>query len=374
MDFGPDDSFLQSAPISFDAATLEIWMPLLHGGRVVLSGESGPSLPAIARAIREQGVTCLWLTAGLFQTMVDEHLADLKGLRYLLAGGDVLSPAHVRRAFEALPGTTLSTATAPRKTPLSPVATRSPAADLGRTSIPIGRPVGNTTVHLLDPLMRPVPVGIPGELFTGGDGLALGYLNQAGLTAEKFPTHPEYGRLYRTGDLCRWLPDGTIEFLGRRDSQVKVRGFRIELGEIETHLASHPACPAGQGRHPRRLGGNQTHRRMGRACRRSVSGTRRACRYLAEQLPGLHAARRASRFLTHCRSPLTGKSMFPDFPTHRAPAVPCRSHPRGTRRQRRKRVWPRSGAICWEFRKSAVTTTFSRSAGTRSWHCECSPG
>ena len=241
MDFRPDDSFLQSAPISFDAATLEIWMPLLHGGRVVLTGESGPSLPAIARAIREQGVTCLWLTAGLFQTMVDEHLSDLKGLRYLLAGGDILSPAHVRRAFEALPGTTLINGYGPTENTTFTCCHTLTAADLGRPSIPIGRPIANTTVHLLDSRLRPVPVGVPGELFTGGDGLALGYLNHDELTAAKFPVHPELGRLYHTGDLCRWLPDGSIEFLGRSDSQVKIRGFRIELGEIETHLASHPS-------------------------------------------------------------------------------------------------------------------------------------
>jgi amino acid adenylation domain-containing protein len=241
MDFGPDDSFLQSAPISFDAATLEIWMPLLHGGRVVLSGEAGLSLPAIARAIREQGVTCLWLTAGLFQTMVDEHLSDLKGLRYLLAGGDILSPAHVRRAFEALPGTTLVNGYGPTENTTFTCCHTVTAADFNRPSIPIGRPVGNTTVHLLDSRLRPVPVGVPGELFTGGDGLALGYLNHDELTETKFPTHPEHGRLYHTGDLCRWLPDGSIEFLGRGDSQVKIRGFRIELGEIETHLASHPS-------------------------------------------------------------------------------------------------------------------------------------
>ncbi len=240
MEFGPEDSFLQSAPISFDAATLEIWMPLLNGGRVVLTGDSGPSLPAIARAIREQGVTCLWLTAGLFQTMVDEHLADLKGLRYLLAGGDVLSPAHVRRAFEALPGTTLVNGYGPTENTTFTCCHTITRADLERPSIPIGRPVGNTTVHLLDSLLRPVPVGVPGELFTGGDGLALGYQNQDGLTAARFPNHPDYGRLYRTGDLCRWLPDGTIEFIGRCDTQVKVRGFRIELGEIEAHLAAHP--------------------------------------------------------------------------------------------------------------------------------------
>ena len=241
MEFGHDDSFLQSAPISFDAATLEIWMPLLHGGRIVLTGESGPSLPAIARAIREQGVTCLWLTAGLFQTMVDEHLSDLKGLRYLLAGGDILSPAHVRRAFETLPGTTLINGYGPTENTTFTCCHTVSAADLGLPSIPIGRPIGNTTVHLLDSRLRPVPVGIPGELFTGGDGLALGYLNHDDLTAAKFPIHPELGRLYRTGDLCRWLPNGSIEFLGRSDSQVKIRGFRIELGEIETHLASHPS-------------------------------------------------------------------------------------------------------------------------------------
>lgn len=240
MEFGPEDSFLQSAPISFDAATLEIWMPLLNGGRIVLTGESGPSLPTIASAIRDQGVTCLWLTAGLFQTMVDEHLSDLKGLRYLLAGGDVLSPAHVRRAFEALPGTTLVNGYGPTENTTFTCCHTITRADLERTSIPIGRPVGNTTIHLLDRLMRPVPVGVPGELFTGGDGLALGYQNQDGLTADRFPKHPDYGLLYRTGDLCRWLPDGTIEFIGRTDSQVKIRGFRIELGEIETLLTSHP--------------------------------------------------------------------------------------------------------------------------------------
>ncbi|MEO5913268.1 MAG: amino acid adenylation domain-containing protein [Luteolibacter sp.] len=240
MDFKQEDSFLQTAPISFDAATLEIWMPLLHGGRIVLTGESGPSLPAIARAIREQGVTCLWLTAGLFQTMVDEHLTDLKGLRYLLAGGDVLSPDHVRRAFEALSNTTLINGYGPTENTTFTCCHTITRSDLDRSSIPIGRPVGNTTVHVLDARMRPVPIGIPGELFTGGDGLALGYLGNDELTASKFPIHPELGRLYRTGDLCRWLPDGSIEFLGRSDTQVKIRGFRIEPGEIEARLASHP--------------------------------------------------------------------------------------------------------------------------------------
>ncbi|OYU44435.1 MAG: non-ribosomal peptide synthetase, partial [Burkholderiales bacterium PBB4] len=240
MDFSKEDSFLQSAPISFDAATLEIWMPLLHGGRVVLTGPEGTSLSAIAKAVRSQGVTCLWLTAGLFQTMVDEHLDDLKGLRYLLAGGDVLSSPHVRKAFEALETTKLINGYGPTENTTFTCCHTISRADLDRPSIPIGRPIGSTTVALLDEKLRPVPIGIPGELFTGGEGLALGYLNRPELTAERFVTHPTMGRAYRTGDLCRWLPDGSIEFIGRRDDQVKVRGFRIELGEIEAALSRHP--------------------------------------------------------------------------------------------------------------------------------------
>lgn len=241
MDFGPDDAFLQAAPISFDAATLEIWMPLLHGGRIVTSGAAGPSLETLAKAVREDGVTCLWLTAGLFQTMVDEHLADLRGLKYLLAGGDVLSPAHVRRALEGLPGTTLVNGYGPTENTTFTCCHTITAADLSLPSIPIGRPIGNTTVHILDARGEPLPVGVPGELYTGGEGLALGYLNRPDLTAEKFVQGADGLPLYRTGDLCRWRPDGSIEFIGRADQQVKVRGFRIETPEIETALMSHPA-------------------------------------------------------------------------------------------------------------------------------------
>lgn len=241
IDFGPEDSFLQSAPISFDAATLEIWMPLLLGGRIVLTGSQGTSLAAIAETICRENVTCLWLTSGLFQTMVDEHLHDLKGLRYLLAGGDVLSPPHVKKAFEALSSTKLVNGYGPTENTTFTCCHTITRADLDRPSIPIGRPIGNTSATLLDEKLRPVPVGVPGELFTGGEGLAAGYLDRPDLTADRFVTHPKIGPCYRTGDLCRWLPDGSIEFIGRRDDQVKIRGFRIELGEIESTLAAHPA-------------------------------------------------------------------------------------------------------------------------------------
>jgi amino acid adenylation domain-containing protein len=235
----PDDVFLQAAPVSFDASLLEIYGALLNGGRLILLPD-GPGLESIAAAVRDQGVTTLWLTSGLFQLMIDEQADSLKGLRYLLAGGDVLSTAHVRKALDALPGTKLINGYGPTENTTFTTCHTITREDLAKPSIPIGKPIANTTVHLLDDQLRQVPVGIPGELCTGGDGLAIGYLNAPELTAEKFITHPDFGRLYRTGDLCRRATDGTIEFLARRDHQVKVRGFRIELGEIEAVLASHP--------------------------------------------------------------------------------------------------------------------------------------
>ncbi|MGD7653461.1 MAG: non-ribosomal peptide synthetase, partial [Verrucomicrobiales bacterium] len=253
-----DDVFLQAAPASFDATLLEIWGPLLNGGRLVLLPD-GPGLEEIATAVRERGVTTLWLTAGLFQLMIDEHADSLKSLRHLLAGGDVLSTTHVRKALNTLPVTKIINGYGPTENttfttchPISPDDTEKP-------SIPIGKPIANTSVFILDEDLRPVPVGIPGELCTGGDGLAIGYLNDDQLTAERFINHPDFGRIYRTGDLCRRMPDGTIEFLGRRDHQVKVRGFRIELGEIESQLARHPdvanckAAVRGEGAETKRL-------------------------------------------------------------------------------------------------------------------------
>jgi len=251
IDITPGDVFLQAAPLSFDASTLEIWGPLLNGGKLVIPAH-GTGLDEIASAVRDKGVTTLWLTAGLFQVMIEEHAESLKGLRYLLAGGDVLSVSHVRRALEMLPDTKLINGYGPTENTTFTTCHTITAADCQRPSIPIGRPIANTSVFILDELGRPVPAGIPGELHTGGDGLALGYHNDAELTAERFiplpqALHSSFGnsafgmpRLYRTGDLCRWLADGSIEFIGRRDHQVKVRGFRIELGEIETMLASHP--------------------------------------------------------------------------------------------------------------------------------------
>ena len=239
MTVNDGETFLQTAPLSFDASTLEIWAPLLNGGRLVLPPHKA-TLEQIAAAIREHGVTTLWLTSGLFQLMIDEQIDSLKGLRQILTGGEVISTPHVRRALEHLPETRLIHAYGPTENTTFTTCHTLTAADLAKPSIPIGRPIAGTSVLILDELGRPVPAGIPGILHTGGGGLAIGYHNDPALTEKKFIRHPRFGRLYHSGDSCRWTADGTVEFIGRKDEQVKLRGFRIELGEIEVVLSAHP--------------------------------------------------------------------------------------------------------------------------------------
>jgi amino acid adenylation domain-containing protein/non-ribosomal peptide synthase protein (TIGR01720 family) len=240
-DFGPAEVFLQLAPYAFDAATLEIWGPLLSGGRLVVPPPGELSLDEIGALLARHGITTLWLTAGLFHQLVDLALPALAGLRQLLAGGDVLSPPHVGRARAGLPGTRLINGYGPTENTTFTCCFRvMPETDLAR-ALPIGRPIANTRVYLLDRHGASLPMGVAGELAAGGDGLAQGYLDRPDLTAERFVPHPHAAgeRLYRTGDRARFRSDGEIEFLGRVDSQVKIRGFRIELGEIEAVLAGH---------------------------------------------------------------------------------------------------------------------------------------
>ncbi|MFC4592531.1 non-ribosomal peptide synthetase, partial [Sphaerisporangium corydalis] len=242
--FAPDEVFLHLAPLAFDASTFEIWGALANGARLAVFPEARPSLDEIGHAIRSEGVTTLWLTAGLFHQMVTERIDDLRPLRRLLAGGEALSPAHVRRALEALPDTLVINGYGPTEATTFTCTRELRPADTARASVPIGSPIGHTRVYVLDEHMRPVPAGVAGELYVGGPGLARGYLNRPGLTAQRFVPDPfdttGGGRLYRTGDRVRWLPDGAVEFLGRRDDQVKVRGYRIELGEIEAALRGQP--------------------------------------------------------------------------------------------------------------------------------------
>jgi amino acid adenylation domain-containing protein len=242
LDFNPGETFFGFVPLTFDAAILEIWGPLLNGGRLVLCPPGLPSLDVLAATIEDGGVTTLWLTTALFEQMVEEQLPRLRGLRQLIVGGDVMSPPHARRALAGLPQTRLVNIYGP--TEATVLITAQPVAAPPDGPIPLGGPIANAAVYVLDALRRPVPVGVPGEIYTGGDGLALGYLNRPDFTAERFVPDPFSARpgatMYRTGDLARWRADGTIDFLGRIDTQVKIAGVRIELGEIECALNEHP--------------------------------------------------------------------------------------------------------------------------------------
>jgi amino acid adenylation domain-containing protein len=246
---GPDEVCLQLAPAAFDASTLEIWAALANGGHLVLLPPGPPSLDEIAAVVRRHGVTSLWLTTGLFHQMAERGLDDLSPLRQLLCGGDVLSPAHTEEALRQAPGVRIVAAYGPTENTVFTSCHRL-EAPVG-TTVPIGRPVPGTRMHLLDARLRPVPAGAPGRLFTGGRGLARGYLRRPDLTAERFLPDPfarlwnEPGaRLYDTGDVARQRPDGAFEFLGRTDAQIKIRGFRVEPGEVEAVLSGHPAVRA----------------------------------------------------------------------------------------------------------------------------------
>ena len=243
LTFSPEDRFLQLAPISFDAATFEIWGSLLNGAQLVIMPPIPPSLPDISRIIQQHQITTLWLTAGLFHLMVEEQLEGLKPLKYLLAGGDVLSIPAVQTVLNQLEGCQLINGYGPTENTTFTCCFPIDSASELYPSVPIGKPISNTQVYILDRYLNPVPIGVPGELHIGGDGLAIGYHNRPDLTQEKFIAHPfsdkPDARLYKTGDLVRYRPDGNIEFLGRIDHQVKIRGFRIETGEIEATLTQH---------------------------------------------------------------------------------------------------------------------------------------
>ena len=243
MEMSEDHTFLQLAPLSFDASTLEIWAPLANGGALALMPPGTASLEAIGEEIRASGVTAIWLTAGLFNLMVEQRLEDLRPLQQLLVGGDVLSPWHVKRAFDTLRGTRLINGYGPTENTTFTCCHTIVREDTLGPMIPIGMPIHGTQVFVVDAAGSEIPVGGEGELCVAGDGLALGYWNRPELTSEKFVLSPlvNGARIYRTGDRARHRADGALEFLGRTDQQVKISGHRIELGEIESALLSHPS-------------------------------------------------------------------------------------------------------------------------------------
>jgi amino acid adenylation domain-containing protein/thioester reductase-like protein len=243
--FGPSDRVMHASSLSFDASTFEIWGALLSGARVVMASQDVLLSPnGVTTLSRMEGITAMFLTTALFHELASADPTAFQGLSCLVVGGDVLSPKWCREVLQKGPPGRLVNGYGPTENTTFSTTHLVRAVPDGASSVPIGRPISNTRVYVLDRHFRPVPVGIAGELYVAGDGLARGYLNRPELTAERFVENPvpeEPGPcLYKTGDRARYLPDGSIEFLGRIDAQVKIRGFRVELGEIEMVLA---ACP-----------------------------------------------------------------------------------------------------------------------------------
>ncbi|HWB58125.1 MAG TPA: amino acid adenylation domain-containing protein [Chthoniobacteraceae bacterium] len=248
------DTFLQFAPISFDASTFEVWCCLLNGAKLVIFPPRKPSLNDLAEFIERERISILWLSAGLFHRMAEAQLHHLRHVRQFFVGGDIISVPHVEKTLGALKNCRLVNGYGPTENTTFSCCHAILETPAPGQSIPIGKPIAGTECHVLDEALRPVPAGAPGELYLGGDGLADGYLRKPELTARKFIPHPfskaPGARLYRTGDRVRLLPDGALEFLGRADRQVKMLGYRVELDEIEANLRTHPAvgdiCVAAQ--------------------------------------------------------------------------------------------------------------------------------
>ncbi|MFK0100568.1 non-ribosomal peptide synthase/polyketide synthase [Streptomyces sp. NPDC091040] len=240
---GGHERVLMHSPTAFDLSTYELWVPLLSGGRIVVAPPGQLDLDLLQHTVATHGVTALWLTAGLFRLVAEERPRLLAGVREVWTGGDVVSPAAVARVLAACPGIEVVNGYGP--TEATTLATRHQVRGLAdnAATVPIGGPMANMRAYVLDDRLRPLPAGLVGELYLAGTGVARGYLGRPGLTAERFtadPYGPAGSRMYRTGDLASWRPDGTLDFAGRVDHQVKLRGQRIEPGEVEAVLAGCP--------------------------------------------------------------------------------------------------------------------------------------
>ncbi|MEM9292774.1 MAG: amino acid adenylation domain-containing protein [Acidobacteriota bacterium] len=240
--------FLLASPLAFDASTLELWGPLLHGAQLEVMAPGRFTPGELLATARRAGVTTLWVTAALFQRLVEEHLeelATLPALRELLTGGDVVSPAPVAELLRRAPHLRVVNGYGPTENTTFTCCRRLRPSDLERPSLPVGEPIPGTSAWVLDGHQRVLPPGVVGQLWTGGEGLARGYHRAPGATALAFRPHPRPTapgeRLYRTGDEARWSADGTVEFFGRRDRQIKLRGHRIELAEVEAAIGSLPS-------------------------------------------------------------------------------------------------------------------------------------
>lgn len=301
-------AILQFAPISFDASTFEIWGSLLNGCRLAIHPPHLPTLEELGTFIRDNHIDTAFLTTGLFRQIVESCPGLLRNMRQLITGGEVMPVAAIKAAWAALPRTRILHAYGP--TECTTFATLYPVEDpeaIG-TTVPIGHPIENTTAYILDAYGNPAPIGIPGELYIGGDGVAQGYWRQPELTAQRFLPDPfrtvPGDRLYRTGDIACYRADGNILFLGRRDRQVKINGFRIELGEVEAVIEGHPDVASAA---VLRTAGDTPHLTgFAEAARGSALSASALRDYLAERLPS-HMVPAQLEILEHMPLSAVGK-------------------------------------------------------------------
>jgi amino acid adenylation domain-containing protein len=230
------DRILQLAPTSFDASTFEIWGALLNGATLVPYSGKTMDPNQLKSDIRENGITILWLTAALFSVVADRAIDALRPLRILLAGGDVLNARYVNKVIEYVPGITVINGYGPTENTTFTCCHVMTSRNQPNGNVPIGKPIAGTRVHLLDDQLRPVPAGAVGELYASGEGVALGYLNEPHDDAFFVDETIAPGLIYKTGDLAREDENGELQFIGRRDSLVKVRGHRVSLEEVRTHV------------------------------------------------------------------------------------------------------------------------------------------
>jgi amino acid adenylation domain-containing protein/non-ribosomal peptide synthase protein (TIGR01720 family) len=238
-------TMLQISTVSFDAATFEIWGALLNTGTCVLYPSSLPTPQLLHEVITEHKISALFMTSALFNLIIDEKPDAFEGVTSVLVGGDVLSKEHVGIAMEKLPSSKFINCYGPTENTTFSTCHPVDKNEIDKPrSVPIGRPIGNSSAFVLDEHLNPLPIGVIGELYVGGDGLARGYLNNPLQTAEKFVPHPyakvQGERLYKTGDLARIRNDGKIDYVARRDNQIKLRGYRIEPNEITAAILQHP--------------------------------------------------------------------------------------------------------------------------------------
>jgi amino acid adenylation domain-containing protein len=242
----PGDRIAQASNVSFDAATFEIWGALLNGARLVgIDKEVLLNSKSLASFLQAQEITAMFLTTALFNQVAREAPGAFEGLRGLMFGGEAVDPGSVRKVLQNNPPERLLHVYGPTESTTFASWYRVEEVPADAVTVPIGRPLANTRLYVLDKHLNPVPVGVPGELYIGGDGLARGYLKRPELTGERFIADPfdedPATRLYKTGDQVRYRADGALEYLGRFDHQVKLRGFRVEPGEIESVLVAQPA-------------------------------------------------------------------------------------------------------------------------------------